>query len=44
MLVDLKRLFDLWTDHHDRVPEVQRQLFPLRPVCYFAPDEGPRMR
>jgi restriction system protein len=40
MLLDLKRLFDLWTEHYDRIPEVQRRLLPLRPVHYLAPDEG----
>jgi restriction system protein len=39
MLVDLKRLFDLWTEHYDRIPEAQRRLLPLRPVYYLAPDE-----
>jgi len=39
MLVDLKRLFDLWTEHYDRIPETQRRLLPLRPVHYLAPDE-----
>ncbi|RMG53055.1 MAG: Mrr restriction system protein [Acidobacteria bacterium] len=38
MLVDLKRLFDLWTEHYDRIPEAQRRLLPLRPVYYLAPD------
>ncbi len=39
MLVDLKRLFDLWTEHYDRIPETQRRLLPLRPVYYLAPDD-----
>ncbi|MGH8427924.1 MAG: restriction endonuclease [Gammaproteobacteria bacterium] len=39
MLLDLKRLFDLWTQHYDRIPESKRQLLPLRPVYYLAPDE-----
>lgn len=39
MLVDMKRLFDLWIEHYDRTPEVQRRLLPLRPVYYLAPDE-----
>jgi restriction system protein len=39
MLVDLKRLFDLWTEHYDRIPEAQRRLLPLRPVYYLAPDD-----
>ena len=36
MLLDLKRLFDLWTEHYDRVPEAQRRLLPLRAVYYLA--------
>lgn len=39
MLLDLKRLFDLWTEHYDRVPELQRRLLPLRPVYYLALEE-----
>jgi restriction system protein len=39
MLLDLKRLFDLWTEHYDRVPEAQRRLLPLRPVYYLALEE-----
>jgi restriction system protein len=39
MLVDLKRLFALWTEYYDRIPEPQRRLLPLRPVYYLAPDE-----
>lgn len=31
-LLDLKRLFDLWTEHYERVPEGQRRLLPLRRV------------
>lgn len=39
MLIDLKRLFDLWTEHYGQVPETQRRLLPLRAVYYLAPDE-----
>jgi restriction system protein len=39
MLVDLKRLFDLWTEHYDQIKETQRRLLPLRAVYYLAPDE-----
>lgn len=39
MLLDLKRLFDLWTEHYDRIPEAQRRLLPLRPVYYLAPED-----
>jgi len=40
MLLDLKRLFDLWTEHYERIPELQRRLLPLRPVYYLAPDDS----
>lgn len=39
MLLDLKRLFDLWTDHYNEIPEEQRRLLPLQPVYYLAPDD-----
>jgi len=39
MLLDLKRLFDLWTEHYERIPEAQRRILPLRPVYYLALDE-----
>ncbi len=39
MLLDLKRLFDLWTEHYEQIPEAQRRLLPLRPVYYLARDE-----
>lgn len=39
MLVDAKRLFDLWVEHYDKIPEAQRRLLPLRPVYYLAPNE-----
>ncbi|MFP4194817.1 MAG: restriction endonuclease [Desulfobacterales bacterium] len=39
MLLDLKRLFDLWTEHYEGIPESKRRLLPLRPVYYLAPDE-----
>lgn len=39
MLLDLKRLFDLWTEHYDRIPERERRLLPLRPVYFVAPDD-----
>jgi restriction system protein len=40
MLLDLKRLFDLWIEHYAQIPELQRRLLPLRPVYYLAPDES----
>lgn len=36
-LVDLGKLFDLWVEHYDRVPDAQRQLLPLKPIYYLAP-------
>jgi restriction system protein len=39
MLVDLKRLFDLWIEHYDKIPEVQRRLLPIRPVYFLIPSE-----
>lgn len=39
MLVDLRRLFQLWTEHYDKVPEQERRLLPLRPIYYLAPVE-----
>ena len=39
MLLDAKRLFDLWVEHYDKIPEAQRRLLPLRPVHYLAPNE-----
>jgi restriction system protein len=39
MLVDLKRLFDLWVEHYGKIPEVQRRLLPIRPVYFLIPSE-----
>jgi len=35
MLVDLKRLFDLWVEHYDQIPEPQQRLLSLRPVYFL---------
>ena len=35
MLVDLKRLFELWVEHYPRIPEDKRSLFPLKPVHFL---------
>jgi restriction system protein len=40
MLLDLKRLFDLWTEYYEHVPEPQRRLLPLRPIYYLALDDS----
>lgn len=39
MLIDLKRLFDLWTEHYEKIPDAQKRLLPLRAVYYLVPDE-----
>jgi restriction system protein len=39
MLLDAKRLFDLWVQHYEQVPEEKRRLLPLRTVRFLAPDE-----
>ncbi len=39
MLVDLRRLFDLWVEHYPNIPDEHRRLFPLRPVYFLAPDD-----
>ncbi len=38
MLLDAKRLFDLWVEHYSKIPEAQRRLLPLRPVHYLDLD------
>ena len=37
MLIDLKRLFDLWVQHYPQIPDADRGLLPLRPIYYLAP-------
>lgn len=39
MLVDLERLFDLWVEHYDRIPDKCRRLLPLRKVHFLAPSD-----
>ena len=39
MLVDLKRLFDLWVEHYDDVPEEYRRLLSLKAVYFLVPEE-----
>jgi restriction system protein len=39
MLLDAKRLFDLWVEYYSEIPEAQRRLLPLRAVHYLAPEE-----
>jgi len=37
MLVDLQRLFDLWVEHYEKIPDEYRRLLPLRRVWFLAP-------
>lgn len=39
MLIDLKRLFDLWVEHYTKIPEEYRRLLPLKAVHFLAPSE-----
>jgi restriction system protein len=39
MLLDLRRLFDLWVEHYEQIPEANRRLLPLRPVYFLAPPQ-----
>lgn len=36
MLIDLKRLFDLWVQHYPQISDADRNLLPLRPIYYLA--------
>ncbi len=38
-LVDLKRLFDLWIEHYDKIEESARRLLPLKRIYYLLPEE-----
>ncbi|SRR6266496_2921495 len=39
MLLDLRRLFDLWVEHYDRIPELARQFLPLKRLHFLAPTD-----
>lgn len=39
MLVDLKRLFDLWVEHYSRISEETRRHLPLKPIYFLVSDE-----
>jgi restriction system protein len=39
MLLDSKRLFDLWVENYEAIPEQARSLLPIRAVWYLAPEE-----
>lgn len=36
-LLDQKRLFDLWVEHYDRIPEERRRYLPLTKVYFLTP-------
>lgn len=36
MLVDLRKLFDLWVEHYARIPEQYRRLMPLKAVHFLS--------
>jgi restriction system protein len=38
-LLDLGKLYDLWVEHYDRVEDTKRQLLPLKPIYYLAPQD-----
>lgn len=37
-LVNLQRLFELWVEHLDKLDEEARDLLPLKPIYYLAPE------
>ena len=37
-LIGLERLFDLWVEHYERLPEDGKKLLPLKSVYYLAPE------
>jgi restriction system protein len=39
MLVDLRRLFDLWIECYEKIPEEYRRLLALKPVHFLIPAE-----
>lgn len=38
-LLGLEQLFDLWLEHYAKVDEADRQLLPLKPVYFLAPNK-----
>lgn len=38
-LLGLEQLFDLWLEHYAKVEEADRQLLPLKPVYFLAPNK-----
>jgi len=39
ILVDLKRLFDLWVEHYNDIPEDYRRLLLLKQIHFLVPEE-----
>ena len=39
VLVDDTRLVELWTEHYERLDDVDRQRLPLRPIYFLAPTD-----
>jgi restriction system protein len=37
-LIDLERLFDLWTEYYSQLDDASRRRFPLRPIYFLAPE------
>ena len=37
-LINLERLFELWIEHIDKLEEEARDLFPLKPIYFLAPE------
>lgn len=35
-LIDLERLFDLWVQHYEQLPDVDQQRLPIRPAYFLA--------
>lgn len=40
MLLDLKRLFDLWIEHYEKVPDLERALLPLKAIWFLSPRDA----
>ena len=38
-LLDLEGLFDLWNRYYDKLSESEKQLLPLKPVFFLAPED-----
>jgi restriction system protein len=39
ILIDVRRLFDLWIEHYSRIPDAQRRLLPIKPIYYLDLDQ-----